>query len=78
MYINTELKDFVSINGFTTTKNSNNYSSVGRDDYIWLGARNGVTLPMLGSIASFKIYKNNKLTIQEVRQNFEATVGRYT
>jgi len=77
MYINTELKDFVSINGYTTTKTSNNYSSVGRDDYIWLGARNGVTLPMLGSIASFKIYKNNKLTTQEVRKNYLSTKERY-
>ena len=74
-YVNTELKDFIT--DFSTSKSSSNQSSVGRNDYIWLGARNGVTIPMLGNIASFKIYKDKKLSVNEIRQNHEATAGRF-
>ena len=74
-YVNTELKDFIA--DFSTSKSSSNQASVGRNDYIWLGARNGVTIPMLGNIASFKIYKDKKLSVNEIRQNHEATAGRF-
>jgi hypothetical protein len=75
-YVNTDLKDFTT--DFSTSKSSSNQASVGRNDYIWIGARNGVTLPMLGNISSFKIYKDKKLSANEIRQNYEATVGRFT
>jgi hypothetical protein len=75
VYINTELKDFTS--EYSTSKASNDFASVGINDYIWLGARNGVTLPMLGSIASFKIYKNKKLSVNEIRRNYLSTKERF-
>ena len=76
MYINTELKDFTS--EYSTSKASNDFASVGINDYIWLGARNGVTLPALGSISSFKIYKNKKLSVSEIRRNYLSTKERYS
>ena len=77
VYINNELQDFVADYGYPTTKVSNNFASVGRNDYIWLGARNGSVAPLLGNIASFKIYKDKKLSVNEIRQNHEATAGRF-
>lgn len=75
VYLNAELKDFTT--DFSTSKSSSNQASVGRNDYIWLGARNGFSIPMLGNIASFKIYKDKKLSVNEIRQNHEATAGRF-
>ena len=77
VYINNDLQDFVVDYGYSTSKSSDNYTSVGRNDYIWLGARNGSVAPLLGNIASFKIYKDNKLSVNEIRQNHEATAGRF-
>jgi hypothetical protein len=76
VHVDGQLVDFIS--DFSTSKSATDSSSVGRNDYIWLGARNGSSWNLSGGISSFKIYKNNKLTTQEIRQNFEATVGRYT
>jgi hypothetical protein len=76
VHVDGQLVDYIS--DFSTSKSAGDWSSVGRNDYIWLGARNGSSWNLSGGISSFKIYKNNKLTTQEVRQNFEATVGRYT
>ena len=75
VYLNAELKDFIT--DFSTSKSSSNQSSVGRNDYIWLGARNGSVAPLLGNIASFKIYKDNKLSQEQIRQNYLATKERY-
>lgn len=74
-YVNGNLLSFTSIGGWPTTT-STSAGSAFRNDTLYLASRGGSAAFFNGNIAIFKIY-NRKLTASEIKQNFNATRGRF-
>ena len=73
-YCNGNLTPFSTDGGYPTTTDSDNSSFA--NDYFYIGMRGGTQFPFLGYISSIKIY-GKKLASSEIKQNYNATKGRY-
>jgi hypothetical protein len=73
-YVNGQFVQFTNVNGYTTSTATGSGGSFA-NDYMYLASRGGTSFAAC-NIAAVRIY-NRKLSAAEVRQNYNATCGRF-